>query len=114
MSEESVFASYNNQLLKDFNIFALNKSDILNNKLCSYINENISSYSSDISLSDCAQGIMQLMPTTAESLGVEDPFDARQNITGGAPDRQLQELKWHTQSLWMELTRQLFAEVSFV
>lgn len=31
-----------------------------------------------------AQGIMQLMPTTAESLGVEDPFDARQNITGGA------------------------------
>lgn len=24
------------------------------------------------------------------------------------------ELKWHTQSLWMELTRQLFAEVSFV
>lgn len=31
-----------------------------------------------------AQGIMQLMPTTAQSLGVEDPFDARQNITGGA------------------------------
>lgn len=31
-----------------------------------------------------AQGVMQLMPTTAESLGVEDPFDARQNITGGA------------------------------
>lgn len=31
-----------------------------------------------------AQGIMQLMPTTAESLGVQDPFDARQNITGGA------------------------------
>lgn len=31
-----------------------------------------------------AQGIMQLMPTTVESLGVEDPFDARQNITGGA------------------------------
>lgn len=31
-----------------------------------------------------AQGIMQLMPTTAESLGVEDPFDAKQNITGGA------------------------------
>ena len=31
-----------------------------------------------------AQGIMQLMQTTAESLGVEDPFDARQNITCGA------------------------------
>ena len=36
-------------------------------------------------VSSCgAQGIMQLMPTTAQSLGVEDPFDARQNITGGA------------------------------
>lgn len=36
-------------------------------------------------VSSCgAQGIMQLMPTTASSLGVEDPFDARQNITGGA------------------------------
>ncbi len=36
-------------------------------------------------VSSCgAQGIMQLMPTTASSLGVDDPFDARQNITGGA------------------------------
>ncbi|MDD3240809.1 MAG: lytic transglycosylase domain-containing protein [Lachnospira sp.] len=31
-----------------------------------------------------AQGIMQLMPATSESMGVEDPFDAEQNITGGA------------------------------
>ncbi len=31
-----------------------------------------------------AQGIMQLMPATAASLGVADSFDARQNIMGGA------------------------------
>ncbi|HZE91623.1 MAG TPA: lytic transglycosylase domain-containing protein [Rhizobacter sp.] len=31
-----------------------------------------------------AQGLMQLMPATAQSYGVTDPFDARQNIHAGA------------------------------
>ena len=31
-----------------------------------------------------AQGLMQLMPALAEELGVEDPFDPRENIFGGA------------------------------
>jgi soluble lytic murein transglycosylase-like protein len=30
-----------------------------------------------------AQGLMQLMPATARSLGVTDPFDAEQNIMAG-------------------------------
>src|SRR5204862_2315939 len=37
-----------------------------------------------------AQGLMQLMPDTARLMGVTDPFDARQNIMGGA--RYLQVL----------------------
>lgn len=31
-----------------------------------------------------AIGVMQLMPATARSFGVSDPYDARQNIMGGA------------------------------
>jgi soluble lytic murein transglycosylase-like protein len=31
-----------------------------------------------------ALGIMQLMPPTAESLGVDNPFDAESNLEGGA------------------------------
>ncbi len=37
-----------------------------------------------------AEGLMQLMPATAALMGVEEPFDARQNILGGT--RYLRQL----------------------
>lgn len=37
-----------------------------------------------------AQGLMQLMPETARRYGVQDPFDPRQNLDGGA--RYLRDL----------------------
>lgn len=43
-----------------------------------------SGFDPDVVSSAGAQGIMQLMPGTARSLGVSDPFDAEQNIMGGA------------------------------
>lgn len=43
-----------------------------------------SSFRQDATSSCGAQGIMQLMPATAESLGVSDAYDPEQNIMGGA------------------------------
>ena len=43
-----------------------------------------SAFQSDAVSHAGAMGLMQLMPRTAESLDVDDPFNVRQNIFGGA------------------------------
>jgi IS1 family transposase len=43
-----------------------------------------SGFNANATSSSGAQGIMQLMPSTASSLGVTDSYDAYQNIMGGA------------------------------
>ena len=55
----------------------------LDPKLVSAVAEVESGFSQDVVSSVGAVGVMQLMPETAESLGV-DPHDAAQNIEGGA------------------------------
>lgn len=43
-----------------------------------------SGFQADVTSSSGAMGIMQLMPSTASAYGVADPYDAYQNIMGGA------------------------------
>ena len=43
-----------------------------------------SDFSPDVVSHAGAMGLMQLMPRTARSMGVQDPFNPRQNIMGGA------------------------------
>jgi soluble lytic murein transglycosylase-like protein len=42
-----------------------------------------SSFRADAVSPKGAQGLMQLMPDTARALGVQDPFDAEENLDGG-------------------------------
>ena len=53
-------------------------------KLLELIAKKESNFHADATSHAGAMGIMQLMPATAEGLGVTDPYDARQSIMGGA------------------------------
>ncbi len=43
-----------------------------------------SDFDPDVTSSKGAQGLMQLIPSTAKTVGCSDPFDARENILGGS------------------------------
>lgn len=53
-------------------------------QLLQAIAEVESEFEADAVSSAGAQGVMQLMPSTAKDLGVEDPFDPKVNIDAGA------------------------------
>ncbi|PXV85670.1 transglycosylase-like protein with SLT domain [Lachnotalea glycerini] len=88
VSSTSVTGSFSSYLgetstLSDIFERAANKYNISVN-LLKAVGKQESNFNAD-AVSRCgAQGIMQLMPATASSLGVTDSFDPEQNIMGGA------------------------------
>ena len=71
---------------------AAQANDIPQDLLRSVIKQESASHACAVS-SKGAMGLMQLMPATAATLGVKNPFDARENVAGGARFlRQLLEM----------------------
>jgi len=64
-------------------IEALGKKHGVDAKLLESVVATESGFNPDAISQSGAQGLMQLMPSTAQSLGVKDPFDPIQNLDGG-------------------------------
>lgn len=84
LSEESVFTAYSNDMLRQFDIFALKKSDIINDKVNQYIKTSINTHSKDIQLVNAQYDEYRYM-TDNGGYGVEEQI-VRYMQSGGYID----------------------------
>lgn len=84
LSDESVFTAYSNDMLRQFDIFALKKSDIINDKVDQYIKTSINTHSKDIQLVNAQYDEYRYM-TDNGGYGVEEQI-VRYMQSGGYID----------------------------
>lgn len=84
LSDESVFTAYSNDMLRQFDIFALKKSDIINDKVNQYIKTSINTHSKDIKLVNAQYDEYRYM-TDNGGYGVEEQI-VRYMQSGGYID----------------------------
>lgn len=84
LSDESVFTAYSNDMIRQFDIFALKKSDIINDKVNQYIKTSINTHSKDIQLVNAQYDEYRYM-TDNGGYGVEEQI-VRYMQSGGYID----------------------------